>query len=59
VLNWRIGTARRWNEVNEGDERGAFAMQNRSMDVHLTGAHVRDVQPSALGCEDCLKNGGH
>jgi len=30
-------------------------MQDPSLDEHLTPEHVRDVQPSALGCEDCLK----
>ena len=34
-------------------------MHNQSVDVHLTKEHVRDVQPSALGCEDCLKTGAH
>ena len=29
------------------------------MDRHLTPEHVRAVQPSALGCEDCLKLGSH
>ncbi len=33
--------------------------QSRSLDEHLTAEHVRDVQPSALGCEECLKIGGH
>src|SRR6266851_8879977 len=26
-------------------------------DPHLTARHVRDVKPSALGCEDCLRTG--
>jgi hypothetical protein len=26
-------------------------------DSHLTPEHVREVKPSALGCEDCLKIG--
>jgi hypothetical protein len=34
-------------------------MQNQSIDRHWTEAHIRDVQPSALGCEDCLKTGAH
>src|SRR5262245_35619748 len=33
-------------------------LQDPSLDEHLTPEHVRDVQPSALGCEDCLKIGG-
>mgnify|MGYP000892865549 CR=1 FL=1 len=32
-------------------------MHNQSVDVHLTKEHVCDVQPSALGCEECLKTG--
>ena len=27
--------------------------------THLTPEHVRNVQPSALGCEDCLKTGAY
>jgi hypothetical protein len=26
-------------------------------DPHLTTRHVRDVKPSVLGCEDCLRTG--
>ena len=32
--------------------------ESGSRDAHLTPEHVRDVQPSALGCEDCLTIGG-
>ena len=32
-------------------------MLDKGLDAHLTPEHVRDVQPSALGCEDCLKVG--
>src|SRR5881392_4138890 len=34
-------------------------LQDPSVDGHLTPEHVRDVQPSTLGCEDCLKIGGY
>jgi hypothetical protein len=27
-------------------------------DPHLNARHVREVKPSALGCEDCLRTGG-
>jgi Zn-finger in ubiquitin-hydrolases and other protein len=33
-------------------------LRDPSLDEYLTPEHVRDVQPSALGCEDCLKIGG-
>ena len=32
---------------------------DQSVDPHLTPEHVRDVQPSALGCEDCMKIGSY
>lgn len=32
-------------------------MLDQRLDKHLTPENVRDVQPSALGCEDCLKTG--
>ena len=35
------------------------SMPDPTLDKHLTPEHVRDVQPSALGCEDCLKIHGH
>jgi hypothetical protein len=33
-------------------------MPEQQLDEHVTPEHVRDVGPSALGCEDCLNTGG-
>src|SRR5258707_5181907 len=33
------------------------AESQRYHDPHLTARHVREVKPSSLGCEDCLRTG--